>query len=396
MPQARQDLIIYKRHAQNCDVHKTKIKVDKRRFFMDCDCMIWIEGRTPDGDLVPRQSTGFRDLGKAEAFRNSFLKKIPSETYGAPLSECVTRYMESRKRELAPKTLNHHRIVLDRLKTFCEAKGKLYMGNLDVDLIEDFKTFGFPDEMKDTSRATQFAKVICFLREAFRRGWIKEALAEKILPFSAVYEQKDPYTEDQIKLIFEEALKLNGGTIGFAGHPKTFRLLLELMLETGMRVGDALLYDPRSVQRGEHLWCYVFSVQKRVRKKRAKFHEVYLTDELKTAIDGCEWLSPQRPFLYGSFKNESYLANEVYERMKTVGVRCGVPDCRPHRLRDTFAIGLLIDGVAIDEVSRLLGHSSVKVTEAYYAKWILARKRRLEGRLAQALGNACNRGVRNP
>ena len=38
-----------------------------------------------------------------------------------------------------------------------------------------------------------------------------------------------------------------------------------------------------------------------------------------------------------------------------------------------------------EDVSRLLGHSSVKVTEAYYAKWIGTRKRRLERLVAEAL-----------
>lgn len=41
-------------------------------------------------------------------------------------------------------------------------------------------------------------------------------------------------------------------------------------------------------------------------------------------------------------RNPTYLANEMYERMKTLGARCGVPDSRPHRLRDTFAIRELV------------------------------------------------------
>jgi integrase/recombinase XerD len=35
--------------------------------------------------------------------------------------------------------------------------------------------------------------------------------------------------------------------------------------------------------------------------------------------------------------------------------------------RDTFAVELLLAGVPIDQVSLLLGHSSVKVTEKHYA-----------------------------
>ena len=38
----------------------------------------------------------------------------------------------------------------------------------------------------------------------------------------------------------------------------------------------------------------------------------------------------------------------------------------PHRLRDTFAVGLLLAGVPIERVSVLLGHQSVRVKERHY------------------------------
>ena len=101
------------------------------------------------------------------------------------------------------------------------------------------------------------------------------------------------------------------------------------MLETGMRVGDAIRYDPKAANRGEALWVYPFVPQKTQRTAKQKIVKAYLSNTLKKSIDQCEWLSVGLPFYFGSAKNPSYLANEVYERMKTIGSRCGVTDAGP-------------------------------------------------------------------
>jgi integrase/recombinase XerD len=49
-----------------------------------------------------------------------------------------------------------------------------------------------------------------------------------------------------------------------------------------------------------------------------------------------------------------------------------------HRWRDTFAVELLLSGVPIDQVSILLGHRSIKVTEKHYSPWVKARQQQLE------------------
>lgn len=55
-----------------------------------------------------------------------------------------------------------------------------------------------------------------------------------------------------------------------------------------------------------------------------------------------------------------------------------------HRFRDTFAVELLLAGVPIERVSVLLGHSSVKMTEKYYAPWTHSRRRQVEADLQRA------------
>jgi len=48
-----------------------------------------------------------------------------------------------------------------------------------VDLLENYKVDGLPDDMANTTKQIVVAKVRCFLRTAFRRGWIEKALARR-------------------------------------------------------------------------------------------------------------------------------------------------------------------------------------------------------------------------
>jgi integrase len=51
--------------------------------------------------------------------------------------------------------------------------------------------------------------------------------------------------------------------------------------------------------------------------------------------------------------------------------------CHPHMFRDTFAVECLLAGVPLEQVSILLAHKSVKVTERHYAPWVRARQEQL-------------------
>lgn len=58
--------------------------------------------------------------------------------------------------------------------------------------------------------------------------------------------------------------------------------------------------------------------------------------------------------------------------------------CHPHMFRDTFAVEMLLAGVPIDQVSLLLGHASVKVTEKSYAPFVKARQVQLQESVLKA------------
>jgi integrase/recombinase XerD len=52
--------------------------------------------------------------------------------------------------------------------------------------------------------------------------------------------------------------------------------------------------------------------------------------------------------------------------------------CHSHMFRHTFAIELLLSGeVKIEQISALLGHRSIKITEKHYLPWVKARQEEL-------------------
>lgn len=54
-------------------------------------------------------------------------------------------------------------------------------------------------------------------------------------------------------------------------------------------------------------------------------------------------------------------------------------------LRDTFAVELLLAGVPLEDVSKLLTHESVRVTDKYYTRWVKSRMQQLDDKLVAAM-----------
>ena len=72
-------------------------------------------------------------------------------------------------------------------------------------------------------------------------------------------------------------------------------------------------------------------------------------------------------------------AADVYQKaFRRVLSKVGLEKrAHPHMLRDTFAVEMLLAGVPLDQVSKMLGHSSVAITEKSYAPWCRARQDQL-------------------
>jgi integrase/recombinase XerD len=64
--------------------------------------------------------------------------------------------------------------------------------------------------------------------------------------------------------------------------------------------------------------------------------------------------------------------------LRQVFVEAGLPDGHSHQLRDTEAVEWLQAGIPLEEVSKLLGHASIRTAEKHYAPWVKSRQDRLD------------------
>jgi integrase len=115
----------------------------------------------------------------------------------------------------------------------------------------------------------------------------------------------------------------------------------------------------------------------------------HVAEMLRTVPDGLK-PNPRYFFWSGNGLPKTFVANcqRAFRRLFKVANICGADGtrkrCHPHMFRDTFAVEMLLAGVPIDQVSILLGHASVKITEKHYSPWVRARQDQLEASVQRA------------
>jgi integrase/recombinase XerD len=177
-----------------------------------------------------------------------------------------------------------------------------------------------------------------------------------------------PFEQDQIDRMLAVADAFNPrGNFG-SGSRRRVRAMILLLRYSGLRISDAAVLE-RARLNGDKLFLYT--------QKTGTPVWVPLPPTTVEALTASPSDEPPYFFWNGSCLPTS--AVKIWERtFETVFDKAHIPDGRIHRFRDTFAVELLLKGVPIEQVSVLLGHSSLKVTEKHYAPWVKARQEQLE------------------
>lgn len=155
------------------------------------------------------------------------------------------------------------------------------------------------------------------------------------------------------------------GTFG----PK-LRAMLMLLRHSGLRIQDAACLE-RSRLTDDKLFLYT--------QKTGTPVNCPLPPETVKALEGLQNERAEYFFWDGKSERETTVKswNRVFQKLFSMA-QPPIVGGHAHRSRGTFAISLLLKGVDLANVSVLLGHSSIKVTERHYSPWVKARQERLE------------------
>lgn len=306
---------------------------------------------------------------------------------GYRITTAIQEWLNDRAgRGRASETLRVYTTTGEAFLGFCEDRGIRYVHEVTGDVANRFVDQLIADKRKPRTVNNRARHMNAAFNFMLRRGIAEKNPFQQVERMEEPKDIADPMPEEDIEKVIAAAGKIVGWETersrGLTRHPDTLTALLMLLRDTGMRRSDALSFSPSLLVKGGKRWVYETTQVKTERKGHKLI--AFLDNALVERINSCHWLSKRRPFLAENDSVKS-AGDSLYQIFQRLGVLAGVTDCRPHRIRDAFAVRMLQLGVPIYEVSKLLGHSSVTMTEKWYAKWTPGRLRALEDTLNAAL-----------
>ena len=211
-----------------------------------------------------------------------------------------------------------------------------------------------------------------------RSEWINKNPARLLKPIRVNRVPTGYYTRDEFARIIDATYAYGDwkGGHDFEHRGRRLRALLLLMRWGGLAITDAVTLERAKLTTDGKLFLY--------RAKTGTPVYVPLPAEVAQLLREIPNSNPRYFFWSGAGERES--AKKPWDKslrrlFKSANLReaDGTPKrCTAHMCRDTFAVELLLSGVPLDQVSLLLAHDSIKVTERHYAPFVKARQEQLE------------------
>jgi site-specific recombinase XerD len=366
-------ITIFVRHAADC-----KYKGDE--FEKRCRCRKHL--RWTHNGAQQRRKAGTRSWAEAEKVKRDLEdqlagREVPSEnTEARHLPNAIETFIKDKRVQgVTGGVLGKYERELDRLLKFCQSEGVFTVSGLTRELLTAFAGTWEEAYPSSTTRAKVRERLRSFLRYCYEAQWLPR------IPQVPKIKIDEPPT---MPLTAEEYKRLLDSVYEVVPEPKQrsrVHAFFQLMRWSGLAIRDALTLEREELQEytmhsGKVLYRIVTDRQKTGTNVSVPIPPK-VGDELLQVLNG----NPRFVFWSGEGDEESITKNWAKYYITPCFKAAGLDDGRhmkSHRLRDTFAVDLLEKGVPLEEVSKLLGHTSIKTTEKHYAKWVKGRQDRLD------------------
>lgn len=358
-------ITIFVRHG---DVDGKPCKYTGDEFSRRCNC--WKHFRWTQNGVQYRRKVGTRSWGEAEKIKRQLQDQLagrtpetrPEDSVRTLQSAIDVFLQDKRVQGVTAGVLGKYARELDRLREYCEGQSVFTVQAITRELLTGFCTTWEAAYPSSYTRAKVRERLRSFLRYGFEAKWLERIPA---LPKIKVEEPPTlPLSEPEYKRLLNTVY----GQIADRAQADRVHALFQLMRYSGLAIRDALTLERNEIQHdaANSLHRVVTARQKTGTHVSVPIPPA-VANELLAVLNG----NDRYVFWSGEGEEESITKNwakyYIAPVFKAAGL-AGEGHMMSHRLRDTFAVDLLTKGVPLEEVSRLLGHTSIKTTEHHYAR----------------------------
>jgi integrase/recombinase XerD len=353
-------LSLYRLHSRDCP-HRAK-----GRRWTRCNCAVWTQGSLA-GRWVKMSLKTRNWAAAAKVIHNwEASGKIGEEPPDIPtIKKAVEKYLgDAEARHLAAETVRKRRELLEgKLLPFCETHGYDILKHLDVDVLRKFRA-SWPYAPLSARKRLEYLR--SFFRFCQDSGWVDRNPAMAVKSSKVEQNPTLPFSDGEVSRVLVAARALTG----FGRYGPKIEPMVLLLRYSGLRIQDAAC-----LERARLVDDKLFLYQQKTGTPVYCPLPPHVVERMTTVKND----NDQFFFYDGTSQRQSMVKSwdRVFQKVFATA-KPAINGGHPHRFRDTFAVSLLLKGVSIEIVSKLLGHSSIKVTERHYAPWVKARQEQLE------------------
>jgi len=367
---------LYRNHERACP-RRTAGRDHKR-----CRCPIWVDfssaGRRTCKSLRTRNWQRAEDLLRTMGALDRYDIKATDSVQmasqvGKPQAEkrtvegaCTAFIADAKARGLREPTLYKYHLLFQRLQAFAKERNLSFVAEFSV---EELRNFRGTWRHRNTSARKRLEELRSFFRFCHDSGWIQENYAKRLRPSKETSSPTEPFTDEEMDRIRSACSAYPGGKgRAHSVHTQRIRAFVEVMVHSGLRIGDAIKLRWDSITEGK------------LRIRTEKTGTVVCCPLPQWVIEELNLVqgsSSEYFFWTGTSKLKSAIGN--WQRtLKKLFLLAGVQGGHAHRFRHTFAKTLLMAGVPVENVSVLMGHRSPAITLKHYSAWVKERQEQLE------------------